>query len=93
MTFSGFVASRGDLGLVPVVLVGVLGSQVGSLVLFAGARLLPEDRVVDPGVLIWLGSVLGDNYAADGPLQLVRHLRDRRGDRRLRRCAPDPPRA
>lgn len=57
MTFSGFSASAGRLSLVGVVLAGIVGSQVGSLALYAVARRAPEERVrgflSDHGT--WLG--------------------------------------
>jgi membrane protein DedA with SNARE-associated domain len=45
MTFSGFTAERGDLNVAVVVLAGVIGSQVGSVALFALCRRLPNERV------------------------------------------------
>lgn len=45
MTFAGFTASAGRLSLVGVVAAGILGSQVGSMALYAVARRAPEERV------------------------------------------------
>lgn len=57
MTFSGFTASAGDLSLVYVIIAGVIGSQVGSMALYALSRHLPEERIrrfaADHGT--WLG--------------------------------------
>ena len=47
MTFSGFSAERGDLNIFLVVLAGVIGSQIGSVALFALCRRLPNEKVKD----------------------------------------------
>jgi membrane protein DedA with SNARE-associated domain len=57
MTFAGFTAKVGQLSLWLAVVAGVVGSQTGSMALFALCRRLPEDRVrsfvADHGT--WLG--------------------------------------
>ena len=57
MTFAGFTASAGRLSLLGVILAGVVGSQTGSMALYAVARRAPEERVrrflADHGT--WLG--------------------------------------
>lgn len=45
MTFSGFVASRGQLNIVLVALAGIVGSQVGSLALYGVVRPVSEESV------------------------------------------------
>ncbi len=45
MTFSGFVAARGDLNIILVIVAGIVGSEVGHVALYLGARLFEEDRV------------------------------------------------
>ena len=45
MTFAGFTAKAGSLSLPLVIAAGVVGSQLGSMSLYAAARHLPEPRV------------------------------------------------
>ncbi len=47
MTFAGFTASRGELNIYLAVVAGVVGSQVGSMGVFALARQASEDGVND----------------------------------------------
>jgi membrane protein DedA with SNARE-associated domain len=44
---AGFAASRGDLNVVGVVLVGTLGSVLGTLPLYYVGRVFSEDRLVE----------------------------------------------
>jgi membrane protein DedA with SNARE-associated domain len=57
MTFAGFTAKVGRLSFVLAVAAGVVGSQTGSMALYALCRRLPEERVrgfvADHGT--WLG--------------------------------------
>lgn len=57
MTFAGFAARRGELSLAGVLGAGLLGTQLGSITLYAACRYLPEERVralvADRGT--WLG--------------------------------------
>lgn len=57
MTFSGFAARNGPRLLVATIAAGVLGSQTGSMLLYAACRKLPEHKVrgfvADHGT--WLG--------------------------------------
>ena len=67
MTFSGFTARAGRLGLLAVIVAGVIGSQTGSMALYALARRLPEARVrgfiADHGT--WLGFTRENLKAAE----------------------------
>lgn len=73
MTFSGFAASQGDLHPVAVILAGIVGSQLGSLGLYALARQVTEEQAND--FLATYGGWLGftDENLADAQDRFRRH--------------------